>query len=343
MRSPTIIIVEDETVTAMELAEKLSAMKYAVLAKVDTGEEAVEKALKLQPDLIVMDIRLNGDLDGIETAQKIRETLDVPIVYLTAYGDEETLERAKLTEPFGYLIKPYSETELRTTLEISLYKHRQEKKLKRMAEALLTALDVLGGAVITCDDKGLITSINGVAEAMTGRNSADAVGKPLKEVVSLRDQVTGKEVDDPLSVMRLESGLVPASTNYELVRENCEPVRIVSSVIAVNDVKGKTSGVVMAFQDVNQLVTESRIWHSHAQNLQLAAVLYWSQGRLNRAESFFKSALEIFEANLGCDHPKVAKVLDGLAGVYERLGKKDAAEAAIQRANSIRYKTSFLR
>ena len=103
---------------------------YTVSAIVSSGEEALKQTEKDQPDLVLMDIVLQGETTGIDTAEKIRLRFDVPVVYLTAYSDEATLEKAKVTEPFGYLLKPFSDSELHSTIEMALYKHRTEKTLR---------------------------------------------------------------------------------------------------------------------------------------------------------------------------------------------------------------------
>lgn len=129
MDKPRILIVEDQGVTAEHLKLCLTGFGYETECIVSTAEEAIERAEQLQPDLILMDIMLHGAMDGIEAAEKIHSLQDTPIVYLTAYSDRQVLERAKLTEPFGYLLKPFKAEELRTTIEMALYKHRVHRKV----------------------------------------------------------------------------------------------------------------------------------------------------------------------------------------------------------------------
>ena len=131
MEKVKILIVEDEAIIAKDLQFQLKGMGYDVSLIVATGEEAVNKAQEFEPDMVLMDIVLSGEIDGIEAANAIRSRADIPIIYLTAYATEEILERAKLSEPFGYLIKPVNSRELQSTIEMSLYKHSMEKELKR--------------------------------------------------------------------------------------------------------------------------------------------------------------------------------------------------------------------
>ncbi|MCB9248899.1 MAG: response regulator [Ignavibacteriales bacterium] len=130
MDKSKILVVEDEVIIAMEIAERLKAMGYEVTRIVSNGQMAIENAIKEEPDLILMDIMIQGDMDGIETATKIRTLSDIPVIYLTANADESTLQRAKVSDAFGYLIKPFEERELNTTIEMALYKHKMEAKLR---------------------------------------------------------------------------------------------------------------------------------------------------------------------------------------------------------------------
>jgi two-component system sensor histidine kinase/response regulator len=131
-----ILIVEDEIIVGLDIQHELTGLGYRVTDIVTSGPEAIQKAAQTRPDLILMDIRLAGEMDGIEAAEEIRQGLSLPVVYLTAYADAETLQRAKLTEPFGYIIKPYQERDLHTTIEMALYKHRLDCELKRYATEL---------------------------------------------------------------------------------------------------------------------------------------------------------------------------------------------------------------
>lgn len=125
-----ILIVEDETLVSFDLKNIIFNLGYEVIGVVRTGEEAFSKAFEEKPDLILMDIMLSGKLNGIETAEQIKKSIDVPIIYLTAYADKATLQNAKVTEPFGYIIKPFEERLLQSTIELALYKFKMELKLR---------------------------------------------------------------------------------------------------------------------------------------------------------------------------------------------------------------------
>jgi PAS domain S-box-containing protein len=142
MNKKKILVVEDEGIVAQDIQQTLRAMGYEVPAVAFSGTEALAYAEELKPDLVLMDVVLKGDMDGIEAAGRIRDAFNIPIVYLTAYADDETLGRARVTEPFGYILKPFEERELHTAIEMALYKHRLERELKKSEERLALALDV---------------------------------------------------------------------------------------------------------------------------------------------------------------------------------------------------------
>jgi CheY-like chemotaxis protein len=127
MAEVQILVVEDNNIVVMELQDRLQSLGYAVTAVASSGEGAIKKAGETQPDLVLMDIRLKGEMDGVEAAEGIRTRFDIPVVYLTAYADENTLQRAKVMEPYGYILKPFDERELQAAIETTLHRHREEE------------------------------------------------------------------------------------------------------------------------------------------------------------------------------------------------------------------------
>jgi len=134
MPNAKLLIAEDEEIVAFDIESTLKGLGYEVPAIVAFGEEAIASAAKIQPDLVLMDIMLKGSMDGIEAAKEIRSHFNIPVVYLTAYADTSTLQRAKLTEPFGYLSKPFEEKQLQTTIEIALCRHQAEERIRQALE-----------------------------------------------------------------------------------------------------------------------------------------------------------------------------------------------------------------
>jgi len=147
MSRTTILIVEDEAVVALDLARKLDRLGYKVVGKVAEGEAAIALARRLRPQLVLMDIALEGPMDGIDAAEAIRREIDAPLVYLTAHSDPATLSRAKLTGPFGYVLKPFDERDLATQIEMAIFRHQADRQLRQQREWLRVTLTSIGDAV----------------------------------------------------------------------------------------------------------------------------------------------------------------------------------------------------
>lgn len=139
MTGPAIFIVEDEAIVASDIKETIIGLGYTAAGIAKSGELALEKIRDTRPDLVLMDIHLAGELDGIDTAAKVHARYDIPVIYLTAYADKILLDRAKITEPYGYVVKPYDERELHSVIEMALYKHRVEREIRKR-DAILFAV-----------------------------------------------------------------------------------------------------------------------------------------------------------------------------------------------------------
>lgn len=131
-----ILVTEDESIVRKDIERSLKKLGYNVVGSADTGEKAIQLANELQPDVALMDIMLKGDMTGIEAAEKIKEKRDIPIIFLTAYADEKTLAKAKITEPHGYILKPFKEIDIHTSIEMAIHKHQKETELKVENELL---------------------------------------------------------------------------------------------------------------------------------------------------------------------------------------------------------------
>lgn len=129
MSKANILVVEDESIVSKDIQLSLKKLGYNVIGSATTGEKAIDLALSLQPDLILMDIMLKGDINGIRATKRIQTRANIPVIYLTAYADENTLERAKVTQPYGYIIKPFKEIDLQTSIEMALYKFKKEQEI----------------------------------------------------------------------------------------------------------------------------------------------------------------------------------------------------------------------
>ncbi|MDP7741609.1 MAG: response regulator, partial [Lentisphaeria bacterium] len=188
MTQANIVIVEDEPIVAMDIKRCLKQLGYQVAAVAASSEDAVQQVVDNRPDLVLMDIRLKGDIDGIETAWRVRQRFNVPIVYLTAHSDPETLERAKFTEPYGYILKPYEDRDLHTTIEMALHRFHKVTEIVDNERSLKMILRSIGDAVIATDSYGYVTYMNAVAEVVTGLRRSDAVGRKMCDVLTFDDE-----------------------------------------------------------------------------------------------------------------------------------------------------------
>ena len=134
MSQLSVLIVEDEAILAAHLASKVKLLGYRVTGPVSTGEEALTLAQAERPDIALLDIKLDGHMDGIQTAPRLKQWRDIPVIFLTAHSDQETLKRASAVGPFGYILKPFEERDLATQLEVTLYKHQAEASLRQSEE-----------------------------------------------------------------------------------------------------------------------------------------------------------------------------------------------------------------
>ena len=252
MASEKIFIVEDEAIVAESLNDHLESLGYKVSGQASSGEQALLKISKNKSDLVLMDIMLKGKMDGVETAKQVSSLHGIPVVFLTAYSDSEILKRAKLVNPFGYLIKPYKVRELHTTLEITLYKHRMEKLIKENEHRLNTLLRSIGDGVITADLDGLITSMNPVAEVMTGWSESESKQKNLTDLVKLEANGNNSFLHD-LFNKTLHGTKVSCVLNEDsiLVSRKGGKIFIDLSSAPIQNEDNQTVGVVFTIRDIS--------------------------------------------------------------------------------------------
>ena len=230
MPDASILIVEDEVIVAADLANKLGRLGYTVCGSTARGEDALALDARPRPDLVLMDIRLAGEMDGVEAAEHIRRECDVPVIYLTAHADHATLDRAKRTEPFGYLLKPFEERELETHIEMALYKHQAEEALRLSEEKFARAFANNPAAItITRLDDGIFLEVNDTWVALNGYSREEAVGQSAKLLLSGRPPRAGRVSCGNCALTALCTGGSkhfspnPASCSWRNYRRKCSP------------------------------------------------------------------------------------------------------------------------
>jgi diguanylate cyclase (GGDEF)-like protein/PAS domain S-box-containing protein len=250
MLKERILVVEDEVIIALDIQRTLIKMGYEVPEFVTSAEAALERIAVLQPDLVLMDIHLSGATDGIAAADKIRRRDHLPVVFLTAHSDEATVNRAKITEPYGYVLKPFEERELQIAIEIALYRHSVELKLKQMERWLGRTLKSIGDGIITTDNSGKITFMNQMAEVLTGWPHPAALGRPFGEVFRLIHTTTRTGVGNLMERV-LENGLIiDLSPDTALIDREGLEVPVDKSAAPIRDEDGNLIGMVIVFREL---------------------------------------------------------------------------------------------
>lgn len=251
-----ILVVEDEGITAKDIKNSLEKVGYNVPAMVATGEAAIKFSDENRPDLVIMDIKLEGKLDGIDAAEVIGSKFGIPILYLTSYSDEKTVERAKSThpsafilkEPFEFLHKPFQENELYTAIDIILYKNTDENELNNHYKLLKSVMKNISDGVIGTDLNGKIKFMNTAAEKLTGRSEQNSIGTNLMDFIpniNLKDISEKTNLNDYSNVE-----LLLKLRNNKLISIECS-INPISNDAAVLD------GIIIIFRKM-EIKTENK-------------------------------------------------------------------------------------
>ena len=248
--SPKILIVEDEQVVALDLERSLTGLGYEIVGIADNGRQAVRIAVETGPDLVLMDVRLRGPMDGIAAATEIRRRCQVPVVFTTAYTNDETIERAKASGPFGFLVKPYRTKELNATIAMALHQHRVAQEVVASRTWLGTILDSIRDGVVATDPEGRVRYVNPAAEGLLGWSADEAAGKPVEEVYDFTD-LDGQPLPERPLRRVLSGGEVPAATRVVLVTRDGRRLPVEISPSAIRDERGALAGAVTVVHDVS--------------------------------------------------------------------------------------------
>ncbi len=201
-----ILLVEDEGIVATDIERCLEDAGFEVVAIAASAEDAMREASRTRPDLVLMDVRIQGAVDGIEAGRQLFQRFKLPIIYLTAHGDRDTIERAKTTEPLAFLLKPFKPIELTRAVEFGLNRAQAEKQVREREQAFLSAMESIGDAVLTADAQGSVRFINRATEELTGWSQDQALGRPITEIVSIAPERTGASVEQFRTLLGLDGG-----------------------------------------------------------------------------------------------------------------------------------------
>jgi two-component system, cell cycle sensor histidine kinase and response regulator CckA len=251
-----VLVVEDEGLIAHDIASRLEALGHHVVATVGTADEAVQHAAAA--DLVLMDIRIDGQRDGIAAAQDVRAIHHVPVVFLTGHADRATLERAKAAAPFGYITKPLGPASLNTSIELAIYKHRMERQLEEQEAWHRTTLASVAEAIVVADPFGRIRTLNRVAEAYSGWPAANAIGQQLETVVRLVEEDSGDDLGDPAPLAILSGMPVPLDRGLRLIARGGREMAVEGTVAPVRSSSETLLGVVLTLRDVSARRWEER-------------------------------------------------------------------------------------
>ncbi|WP_445632896.1 histidine kinase [Nostoc sp. DSM 114161] len=274
-----VLIVEDEYILAINLQESLESLGYIVLDIADSAEGAIARATKLRPNLILMDIRLRSGMDGIEAAGQIWRDLQIPTIYVTGHSDKSTVERATLTSPFGYILKPIKEQELYVAIQTALNRYNREQFLS-------SVLRGMGDGVIVVDTELHIKYVNQVAEALTGWRWDEAKDKVLTEVLQLIDEQTQLPVKNPIITALQEQTIIYLRTQVLLICKDGTTIPVADSATPLRDNNGVITGAVLVFRDDTRrrLIEERNLAAERAKQLEIQVV---ELERLNKLKEDF--------------------------------------------------------
>jgi len=281
MKQEKILIVEDERIIALDLQRRLMRFGYPDPVITTNGLDALKAIDSNRPDIILMDIMLSSDFDGIETATIINEKYNIPLIFLTAYSDEKTVERAKKAEPYGYILKPFKEKELYTTIDIALYKFHSNEKFKKQERWSSAILHSIEDGIIATNQDGLIEFMNPIAEKITDYLQEDAKNLSLDKIFELIDSKTQTLIKMPVFSKTYNESFM--FKECFMSNKKQERIPMEGSIAAIIDKNGNTEGQVLAFRDITEK-------HKLSQTISYQAKHDTLTGLLNR--DWFSKILE---------------------------------------------------
>lgn len=319
MTGEKILVVEDEAIIAYNLQRILSSFGYKVPETVESGPQAIKAAETLQPDLVLMDIQLRGEMDGIEAARQIRARSDLPVVYLTAYAEDTRLMQARQTTPYGYLVKPVQDRELHATIEMALYKHQFDLKLKESEMAYRELYHNTPAMLHTVNHQGIILQVSDFWLTALGYSREEVIGHDLIEFIAPTSRKYITEVVNP----EFARTGVACDIDCEFLRKDGEVIHTLYSTVGVMDRTGKLHHAHAALVDIS---SRKQVERAERDQRNLAEALRDTASALSSTLSF-DEVIERVLTNVGkvvpYDAVNIMLVEQGYAHVVREHGYKD--------------------
>ncbi len=259
-----IMIVEDESIIALDIKNSLSKLGYAITGVAASGDAALMKIKENRPNLVLMDIHLKGEMNGIQTSEIIKSDFHLPVIYLTANADSSTFQSAQATDPHAYLLKPFNEKSLSIAIEVALNQHRKAQAIQSSEHWYANAFQCLNESVMATDSEGSIVFMNALAEEMTGVALSDAIDQPIANILRLQrkiqqvDRLSLRTKDSVKSILStvLDSGaVVPLPADTQLITPSLSFISIEGSATSIRDASGRVTGSLFLFRSADYVAT----------------------------------------------------------------------------------------
>jgi DNA-binding LytR/AlgR family response regulator len=255
MSKTRILVVEDESIVAKDIQRTLEKLGYEVPATASSAESAFQKLEEVEPDLVFLDIKLKGEQDGVHIAEHIKDRYDIPVIFLTSFVDQDTIDRAKVTEPYGYLVKPFNEGDLKTTVEMALFKFSKDRALRMSEQRLSNALGKIENAVFVTDQDLRLNYINEKALAICGGLSGmDSVGLDIYSLIGIEKEGGVSISKDDLKSTVVRDNILSLSNAYVIIKKDNSNIPCNFTASAVRDEKDNFLGVAIVVTDASESI-----------------------------------------------------------------------------------------
>ena len=250
MSKTRILVVEDESIVAKDIQRTLEKLGYEVPATASSATSAYEKLEEVEPDLVFLDVKLKGDQDGVHIAEHIKDRYDIPVIFLTSFVDQETIDRAKVTEPYGYLVKPFNEGDLKTTVEMALFKFSKDRELRLSEQRLSNALGKIENAVFVTDQNLRLNYINEKALSICGGLSGmDSIGLDIYSLIGIEKEGGVVISKDDLKSNVVRDNVFSIANAYVIIKKDNSNIPCNFTASAVRDEKDNFLGVAIVITD----------------------------------------------------------------------------------------------